>query len=116
MMDKVFINNLEVEAIIGIFDWEREVRQLISIDLEMDFDNKKSAKSDDIKDALDYKKVGKRVTTFVERSKYKLVERLAEQIAKLVLKEFPVSSLIVTVTKPGAMRGSELVGIRITRP
>ena len=115
-MDKVFINNLQIEAIIGIFDWEREVRQVISIDLEMEFDNKKAAKSDDIKDALDYKKVGKRITAFVEKSKYKLVERLAEQIAKLVLKEFPVSSVIISVMKPGAMRGSESVGIRITRP
>jgi dihydroneopterin aldolase len=115
-MDKVFINNLQVETIIGIFDWEREVRQVVSIDLEMEFDNKKAAKSDDIKDALDYKKVGKRVSIFIERSQYKLVERLAEQIAKLVLKEFPVSSVIVSVMKPGAMRGSESVGIRITRP
>ena len=115
-MDKVFIKNLQVETIIGIFDWEREVRQVISIDLEMEFDNKKAAKSDNIKDALDYKKVGKRITAFVEKSKYKLVERLAEQIAKLVLKEFPVSSVIISVMKPGAMRGSESVGIRITRP
>lgn len=115
-MDKVFINNLKVETIIGIFDWEREVRQVVSIDLEMEFDNKRAAKSDDIKEALDYKKVGKRVSAFVEESKYKLVERLAEQIAKLVLKEFPISSLTVSVMKPGAVRGSESVGIRITRP
>ena len=115
-MDKVLINNLQVETIIGIFDWEREVKQVVSIDLEMEFDNKKAAKSDDIIDALDYKKVGKRITAFVEKSKYKLVERLAEQIAKLVLKEFPVSSVIISVMKPGAMRGSESVGIRITRP
>ena len=115
-MDKVFINNLQVETIIGIFDWEREVRQVVSIDLEMEFDNKRAAKSDDIKEALDYKKVGQRVSAFVEESKYKLVERLAEQIAKLVLKEFPISSLTVSVMKPGAMRGSESVGIKITRP
>ena len=115
-MDKVLINNLQVETIIGIFDWEREVKQVVSIDLEMEFDNKKAAKSDDIKDTLDYKKVGKRITAFVEKSKYKLVERLAEQIAKLVLKEFPVSSVTVSLMKPGAMRGSESVGIRITRP
>ncbi len=115
-MDKVFIKNLQVETIIGIFDWEREVRQVVSIDLEMEFDNKKAAKSDDIKDALDYKKIGKRVSSYVKKSKYKLVERLAEQIAKIVLKEFPVSSLILSVTKPGALRGSESVGIRITRP
>ena len=91
-MDKVLINNLQVETIIGIFDWEREVKQVVSIDLEMEFDNKKAAKSDDIKDALDYKKVGKRITAFVKKSKYKLVERLAEQIAKLVLKEFPINT------------------------
>ena len=115
-MDKVFIKNLQVETIIGIFDWEREVRQVVSIDLEMEFDNKKAAKSDDIKDALDYKKIGKRVSGYVKKSKYKLVERLAEQIAKIVLNEFPVSSLILSVTKPGALRGSESVGIRITRP
>ena len=115
-MDKVLIKNLQVETIIGIFNWEREVRQVVSIDLEMEFDNKVAAKSDDIKDALDYKKIGKRVSSYVKRSKFKLVERLAEQIAKLVLKEFPVSSLTISVTKPGALRGSESVGISITRP
>ena len=115
-MDKVLIKNLQVETIIGIFNWEREVRQVVSIDLEMEFDNKVAAKSDDIEDALDYKKIGKRVSNYVERSKFKLVERLAEQIAKLVLKEFPVSSLTISVTKPGALRGSESVGISITRP
>ena len=115
-MDKVLIKNLQVETIIGIFNWEREVRQVVSIDLEMEFDNKVAAKSDDIEDALDYKKIGKRVSSYVKRSKFKLVERLAEQIAKLILKEFPVSSLTVSVTKPGALRGSESVGISITRP
>ena len=115
-MDKVLIKNLQVETIIGIFNWEREVRQVVSIDLEMEFDNKVAAKSDDIEDALDYKKIGKRVSSYVERSKHKLVERLAEQIAKIVLKEFPVSNLTLSVTKPGALRGSESVGIKITRP
>ena len=115
-MDKVFIKNLQVETVIGIFNWEREVRQVVSIDLAMEFDIKKAAKSDDIEDALDYKKIGKRVSSYVKRSKFKLVERLAEQIAKLILKEFPVSSLTVSVTKPGALRGSESVGISITRP
>ncbi len=115
-MDKVLIKNLQVETIIGIFNWEREVRQVVAIDLEMEFDNKVAAKSDDIEDTLDYKKIGKRISSYVERSKFKLVERLAEQIAKLVLKEFPVSSLTISVTKPGALRGSESVGISITRP
>ena len=115
-MDKVFINNLEVEGIIGIFQWEREVRQLISIDIEMDFDNKKAAKSDDIEDALNYKLVGKRITSYVQKSTFKLVEALAENISKIILKEFPVSNVKVTLRKPGAMRGSDSVGISITRP
>ena len=115
-MDKVFINNLEVEGIIGIFQWEREVRQLISIDIEMDFDNKKAANSDDIEDALNYKLVGKRITSYVQKSKFKLVEALAENISRIILKEFPVSSVKVILSKPGAMRGSDSVGISITRP
>ena len=72
MMDKVFIKGLEVEGIIGIFQWEREVRQLISVDIEMDFDNQKAAKSDSIDDALNYKLVGKRVTSLIKNSKFKI--------------------------------------------
>ena len=87
-MDKVFIKGLEVEGIIGIFQWEREVKQVISVDIEMEFDNKKAAKSDSIEDALNYKKVGKRVTAFIQKSKFQLVESLAENIAKIILKEF----------------------------
>tara|TARA_Y100000768_G_scaffold171303_1_gene128181 strand:- start:448 stop:795 length:348 start_codon:yes stop_codon:yes gene_type:complete len=115
-MDKVFIRNLEVESIIGIFQWEREVRQLISVDIEMDFDNTKAAKSDSIEDALNYKLVGKRVTAFIEASKFKLVEALAEKISEIILKEFAVDRVKVTLSKPGAMRGSKAVGISIERP
>tara|TARA_B100000676_G_C18051129_1_gene831243 strand:- start:215 stop:586 length:372 start_codon:yes stop_codon:yes gene_type:complete len=116
VMDKVFIKNLQVEAVIGIFEWEREVKQIITIDLEMDFNNANSSNLDDIKNTLDYKKVGKRVIGLVESSNYKLVETLAERIAELVLKEFPVESLALSVSKPGALRGSDSVGIRIIRP
>ena len=115
-MDKVFIRGLEVEGIIGIFQWEREVRQIISVDIEMDFDNKKAAKSDSIEDALNYKLVGKRITSFIKNSKFQLVETLAENISKIILKEFPVTTVKVTLSKPGALRGSETVGISITRP
>jgi len=115
-MDKVVINNLEVEAVIGIFQWEREVRQLISVDIEMDFDNKPAARSDDIEDALNYKLVGKRVTSFIKNSKFKLVETLAEKIAQTILEEFPISKIKVSVYKPGAMRGSDSVGVSIVRP
>tara|TARA_Y100000996_G_scaffold203054_1_gene159169 strand:- start:1404 stop:1751 length:348 start_codon:yes stop_codon:yes gene_type:complete len=115
-MDKVFIRGLEVEGIIGIFQWEREVRQIISVDIEMDFDNKKAAKSDSIEDALNYKLVGKRITSFIKDSKFQLVETLAENISKIILKEFPVTTVKVTLSKPGALRGSDSVGISITRP
>lgn len=115
-MDKVFIKGLEVEGIIGIFQWEREVRQIISVDIEMDFDNKNAAKSDSIEDALNYKLVGKRITSFIKDSKFQLVETLAENISKIILKEFPVTTVKVTLSKPGALRGSETVGISITRP
>tara|TARA_B100001758_G_scaffold72223_1_gene60887 strand:+ start:1074 stop:1421 length:348 start_codon:yes stop_codon:yes gene_type:complete len=115
-MDKVFIKGLEVEGIIGIFQWEREVRQIISVDIEMDFDNKNAAKSDSIEDALNYKLVGKRITSFIKNSKFQLVETLAENISKIILKEFPVTTVKVTLSKPGALRGSDSVGISITRP
>ena len=115
-MDKVFIKGLEVQGIIGIFQWEREVRQIISVDIEMDFDNKNAAKSDSIEDALNYKLVGKRITSFIKNSKFQLVETLAENISKIILKEFPVTTVKVTLSKPGALRGSDSVGISITRP
>ena len=115
-MDKVFIRGLEVEGIIGIFQWEREVKQIISVDIEMDFDNKRAAKSDSIEDALNYKLEGKRITSFVKNSKFQLVETLAENISKIILKEFPVTTVKVTLSKPGALRGSDSVGISITRP
>ena len=115
-MDKVFIRGLEVEGIIGIFKWEREVRQIISVDIEMDFDNKTAAKSDSIEDALNYKLVGKRITSFIKNSKFQLVETLAENISKIILQEFPVTNVRVTLSKPGALRGSDSVGISIKRP
>ena len=115
-MDKVFIKDLEVEAVIGVYDWEREVRQLISINLEMNFNTKKAGRSDRIDDALNYKNISKCIIELTESSKSKLLESLAQKIAKTVLSEFPVSSVIVTVEKPGALRGSKSVGVTIKRP
>ena len=114
-MDKIFINDLEVETVIGIFDWEREIKQTISINLEMEFDISKAAKSDDINDSLDYKKVSKRIISLCEKADSYLVENLIEKIAQVVLKEFPVSKVTVSLEKPGALRGSKSVGIKITR-
>ena len=115
-MDKVFIKDLEVEAVLGVYDWEREVRQLISISLEMNFNTKNAGRSDRIEDALNYKKISKCIIELTESSKSKLIESLAQKIAKTVLSEFPVSSVIVTVEKPGALRGSKSVGVTIERP
>ena len=114
-MDKIFINDLQVETVIGIFDWEREIKQTISINLEIEFDISKAAKSDDINDSLDYKKVSKRIISLCEKADSYLVENLIEKIAQVVLKEFPVSKVTVSLEKPGALRGSKSVGIKITR-
>ncbi|MBT8064296.1 MAG: dihydroneopterin aldolase [Gammaproteobacteria bacterium] len=114
-MDRVFIENLTVETVNGIFDWEREIRQAVSLDLEMDFDIRKAAASDAIEDTLDYKAVSKRLIHFIEASSFQLVESLAEQCAAIVLDEFPVRRLKLKLSKPGAVRGSSAVGVIIER-
>jgi dihydroneopterin aldolase len=114
-MDKVFIENLTVETVIGIFDWEREIRQAVSLDLEMDFDIRAAAASDRIEDTLDYKAVSKRLINFIEQSEFQLVETLAEQCAAIVLREFPVDRLKLKLSKPGAVRGSSAVGVKLER-
>lgn len=114
-MDIVFINDLRIETIIGIYDWEREVKQTVSVDLEMAHDIRQAASTDDIQYALNYKAVGKRIIQFVESSEFLLVETMAEQIAAIVREEFGVPWLRLRLSKPGALRGSKDVGILIER-
>ena len=114
-MDIVFINDLRIETIIGIYDWERRVKQTISLDLEMAADIRAAAATDAIEDTLNYKAVAKRLIAFVGGSQYQLVETLAEKIADIVLTEFGVAWLKLTVHKPGAVRGSRDVGVIIER-
>ena len=114
-MDKIFLRELKVDTIIGIWDWERKIRQTIVIDLEMSADIAKAAATDDIKDTLDYKGVAKRVQQFVGESSFQLVETLAERIAGIIRDEFDVAWVRVQVHKPGAIRGSRDVGIDIER-
>ncbi|HEX6590843.1 MAG TPA: dihydroneopterin aldolase [Moraxellaceae bacterium] len=114
-MDIVYIRDLKIETVIGIFDWERRIRQTVSIDLEMAFDIRKAAASDDIKDALDYKAVAKRLIAFVSESEFLLVETLAEKVAQIVRQEFQVPWLRLRLSKPGAVRGSQDVGLIIER-
>lgn len=114
-MDIVFIEDLRIQTVIGVFDWEREITQTVSFDLEMGFDITKAAASDAIEDTLDYKAVAKRLIAFVEGSDYQLVEALAEECARIVLDEFPVRWLRMKLSKPGAVRGSSAVGVVIER-
>jgi len=114
-MDIIFLSGLTTECIIGIWDWERKVRQKVVIDLEMGADIRRAAASDRIEDTLDYKRVSKRVLAFVGESQYQLVETLTEHIARLVVVEFGVPWVRVRLNKQGAIRGSRDVGILVER-
>src|ERR1700730_11807509 len=114
-MDKIFIRALQTEAIIGIFDWERQVKQTVIIDIAIGADVRKAALSDSIKDSLNYKRVAKRVLSFVEASQFHLVETLAEHIAMLILEEFGIAWVGIVLSKPGAVRSSRDVGVALER-
>jgi 7,8-dihydroneopterin aldolase/epimerase/oxygenase len=114
-MDKIFIHALKTETIIGIYDWERQVRQTVLIDVEIGADIRKAALTDSIEDTLNYKRVAKRVLAFVEASQFHLVETLAEHLAMLILEEFGVGWVRITLSKPGAVRSSRDVGVALER-
>jgi dihydroneopterin aldolase len=114
-MDKVFIEALEIEALIGIYDWERRIRQPLLFDIEMAFDNRKPAASDDIADTLDYKAISKRLIQFVSESSFGLVETLAEKCCAIVIEEFGVQHVRLKLSKPGAVRGAKAVGVILER-
>jgi dihydroneopterin aldolase len=114
-MDKIFIHALKTETIVGIFDWERQVKQTVVMDIEFSADIAKAALSDSIDDTLNYKGVAKRVLTFVEESSFHLVETLAEHVAMLILEEFGVSWVSIVLSKPGAIRNSRDVGVMLER-
>jgi len=114
-MDIVFLGGLEIETIIGIYDWERETKQTVVLDIEMAFDIQKAAETDDIQFALDYKIVSKRIISFVETSQFLLVERLISEIASIIRIEFNVPWVKITLNKKGAIRGASDVGIIIER-
>lgn len=114
-MDKIFVHALKTEAIIGIFDWERQVKQTVIIDIEISADVRKAALSDSIEDTLNYKRVAKRILAFVEASKFHLVETLAEHIAMLMLEDFDIAWVRISLSKPGAIRSSRDVGVILER-
>ncbi len=114
-MDKIFIHALKTEAIIGIFDWERQVKQTVIVDLEISADIAKAALSDSIDDTLNYKRIAKHVLAFVEESKFHLVETLAQHIAMLILEDFGIAWVRLSLSKPGAIRNSRDVGVMLER-
>jgi dihydroneopterin aldolase len=114
-MDIIFLTGLTTECIIGIWDWERKVKQKVVIDLEMGADIRKAAASDTIDDTLDYKRVSKRLLQFVGDSEFQLVETLTERIAQIIVTEFGVPWVRVRLNKQGAIRGSSGVGILVER-
>jgi len=114
-MDIIYLTDLKIETVIGIFDWERRIKQSVSLDLEMGADIGKAAGSDSIEDTLDYKAVAKRLIAFVEASDFQLVETLAERVAEIVLNEFDVPWVRLRVNKKGAVRHARDVGVVIER-
>jgi dihydroneopterin aldolase len=114
-MDIVFIHDLKIDTVIGIFDWERQMRQTIILDLDMGFDISKAAASDHIDDTLNYKAVSKRLIDFVSKSEFQLVESLAEQICNIILNEFNVSWVRLKLNKQGALSSARDVGVIIER-
>ena len=113
--DRIFLRGLTTECIIGFIDWERRVRQTVVVDLELPVDCRLAAVSDEVADTVDYKRVAKRVLAYIEASEFKLVETLAHRLALLLLEEFGVEWVRVSLNKPGAIRDSRDVGVVIER-
>lgn len=114
-MDIVFLRGLRVEAVIGVWEWEQRIRQIVNLDLEMQTDVRRAAATDSLDSALNYKDIAKRVIAFVADSRFELVESLAEAVARIVVVEFGVPWVRVSVSKPGAIEGSRDVGVVIER-
>ena len=114
-MDTVFIRGLKAKAVIGVFDWEKQIRQNLVLDLDLRADVARAAASDTLEDAVDYKAISKRVVEFVEDSRFQLVESLAEEIARIIREEFSVSWVRVRIAKPFAVRTAQEVGVVIER-
>lgn len=114
-MDIVYIRDLKIDTIVGIYDWEREVKQTVSLDVEMAHDISKAAATDNIEDTLNYKAVADRLMAFIGDSEFLLVETMAERCAEIIQQEFSVPWLRLRVSKPGAIRDAQDVGVIIER-
>lgn len=114
-MDTVHITGLRAETVIGVYDWERTIRQPLVVDLELASDNRRAAANDQIEDAVDYAAISTRVIAFIEASEFQLIETLAEQLAALLLTEFGIPWLRLRLDKPGAVAEADSVGVVIER-
>ena len=115
-MDTVFIQGLKATTTIGVYQHERKIKQTIIIDLKMSFDNRPPGLSDNLGDALDYEAISQRTISYVESSKHYLIESMAENLSRLLLEEFSIDKLILTISKPGAVSTADNIGVRIVRP
>ena len=115
LVDIIYISDLRIETVIGIFDWERKIKQTVVLDIEMAGDCRKAAENDNVEDTLNYKSVAKRLIEFVGNSEYQLVETLAERCAEIIMEEFRVPWLKLRINKRGALRGARDVGVIIER-
>lgn len=113
--DTIFLEDLRIETIVGIWEWERKIRQTVSIDLELGADVRKAAETDTIEGTVNYKAIAKRVQQFVADSEFQLVETMAEKVAGIILDEFEIPWVQIRVSKPGAIRNAKNVGVRIRR-
>jgi 7,8-dihydroneopterin aldolase/epimerase/oxygenase len=113
--DRIFLHGLEIECIIGFIEWERRIKQKVVVDLEMPVDCARAAVNDDVADTLDYKKVAKRTIAFVSESEFKLVETMAHRLALVILEEFGIAWVRLSINKPGAIRDSKDVGVAVER-
>ncbi|AQP36917.1 bifunctional dihydroneopterin aldolase/7,8-dihydroneopterin epimerase [Vibrio anguillarum] len=114
-MDKVFIEQLTVITTIGVYDWEQEIKQKLVLDIEMAHDNQPAGKSDDVSDALDYAQVSQAVIAHIENGRFLLVERVAEEVAELLMQRFSVPWVKIRLAKPGAVAQASSVGVIIER-
>jgi dihydroneopterin aldolase len=114
-MDTIIIQGLVVECIIGCLEWERAIKQKVSLDLSLDTDITKAASTDKVDDCLNYDKLCKELTAFIGTSSFHLIETMAERIAELVLKNYPCTALRLTLNKPAAVANAQQVGVSITR-
>jgi len=114
-VDTVFIEGLEVDTVIGAYDWERSIRQCLRLDLALGWDNRPAAAGDDLSKALDYAALAARIQAFAAEAQFILVETFAERLAQTLMSEFQIPWLRLKLTKPGAVPAASGVGVEIER-